>query len=233
MIGIWQDVRFGVRMLLKHRLATLVCVVALALGIGANAAMFSMAEAFLLHPVPFENPDKLIALVDSRPEQSVEMNPVAAATVFDWKKEARSFDNLTTTPGMKINLTGDREPQKIQIFLVAANFFQTIGVQPQLGRAFLPEEEEAGKDQEIILGHALWEQRYASDPNIIGKNIKVDGQSVTVVGVTPKASTFRCLRKHGCRCASMPKRGRIARAAGSLFSAKSSTAFHSNRPARK
>ncbi len=190
MIGIWQDVRFGVRMLLKHRLATLVCVVALGLGIGANAAMFSMAEGFLLHPVPFENPDKLIALVDSRPEQSVEMNPVAPATVFDWKKEARSFDNLTYYAWNENNLTGDREPQKIQSFLVAANFFQTIGVQPQLGRAFLPEEEEAGKDQEIILGHALWEQRYASDPNIIGKTIKVDGLSVTVVGVTSKGFDF-------------------------------------------
>jgi len=190
MVGIWQDVRFGVRMLLKHRLATLVCVVALGLGIGANAAMFSMAEGFLLHPVPFENPDKLVALVDSRPEQSVEMNSVAPATFFDWKKEAKSFDNLTYYAWSENNLTGDREPQKIQSFLVAANFFQTIGVQPQLGRAFLPEEEEAGKDQEIILGHALWEQRYASDPNIVGKTVKVDGLIVTVVGVMRKGFDF-------------------------------------------
>ena len=190
MIGIWQDVRFGVRMLLKHRLATLVCVVALGLGIGANAAMFSMAEGFLLHPVPFENPDKLVALVDSRPEQNVEMNSVASATFFDWKKEAQSFEKFTFYAWSENNLTGDREPQKIQSFLVAANFFQTIGVQPQLGRGFLPEEEEAGKDQEIILGHALWEQRYASDPHIVGKTIKVDGLSVTVVGVMSKGFDF-------------------------------------------
>jgi putative ABC transport system permease protein len=190
MIGIWQDVHFGVRMLLKHRLATLVCVIALGLGIGANAAMFSMAEGFLLHPVPFENPDKLIALVDSRPEQNVEMNSVAPATFFDWKKEAQSFEKLTFYAWSEHNLTGDREPQKIQSFLVAANFFQTIGVQPQWGRAFLPEEEEFGRDQEIILGHALWEQRYASDPHIIGKTIKVDGLSVTVVGVMSKGFDF-------------------------------------------
>src|SRR5262249_30819408 len=164
MIGIWQDVRFGVRMLLKHRLATAVCVVALGLGIGANTAIFSMAEGFLLHPVPIENPDRIVALVDSRPEQSVELNSVAPATYFDWKKEAKSFDQLTHYVWSENNWTGDREPQKIQAFLVGANFFQTLGVQPILGRAFLPEEEQAGKDQEIILGHALWEQRYASDP---------------------------------------------------------------------
>jgi len=190
MLGIWQDIRFGVRMLLKHRLATLVCVIALGLGIGANAAMFSMAEGFLLHPVPFENSDKLVALVDSRPEQNVEMNSIAPATFFDWKKEALSFEKLTFYAWSENNLTGDREPQKIQAFLVAANFFQTICVQPQLGRSFLPEEEEIGKDQEIILGHALWEQRYASDPHIVGKTIKVDGLSVTVVGVMAKGFDF-------------------------------------------
>jgi putative ABC transport system permease protein len=190
MLGIWQDIRFGVRMLLKHRLATLVCVIALGLGIGANAAIFSMAEGFLLHPVPFENADKLVALVDSRPEQSVEMNSVAPATFFDWKNEAHSFEQFTYYAWSENNLTGDREPQKIQAFLVAANFFQTIGVHPQLGRAFLPEEEETGKDQEIILGHALWEQRYASDPDIVGKNIKVDGMNFTVVGVMSKGFDF-------------------------------------------
>src|SRR5215475_4353516 len=190
MIGIWQDVRLGVRMLMKHRLVTLVCVVALGLGIGANAAMFSVAEGTLLHPVPFENSDRIVALVDSRPEQNVEMDGVAPATFFEWKKEAQSFEKLTYYAWSENNLTGDREPQKIQSFLVAANFFQTVGVQPQLGRPFLPEEEEVGKDQEIILGHGLWAQRYGSDPNIIGKTLKVDGLGFTVVGVMGKSFDF-------------------------------------------
>jgi putative ABC transport system permease protein len=190
MQGIWQDIRFGLRMLAKHRLATAVCVIALALGIGANAAIFSMAEAFLLHPVPFENADRLLALLDSRPEQAVEMSPVAAATYFDWRKEARSFDRITAYGWDEVNLTGDREPQKLQAFHVAANFFDTLGVQPILGRTFLPEEEEAGHEQEIILGHALWEQRYASDPKIVGKNVKIDGKSYSVVGVMGKGYDF-------------------------------------------
>lgn len=187
---IWQDVRFGVRILAKHRLATLVCVVALALGIGANTAMFSLAEAFLLHPVPFENADRVIVLADSRPNQAIDMNAVAPATYFDWKKEARSFDQLSAYAWDEVNLTGDREPQKVQAFQVSANFFESIGVRPQMGRTFLWEEEEPGKDQEIILSHALWQQRYASDPTVVGKNIKVDGKGFTVIGVMAKGFDF-------------------------------------------
>jgi putative ABC transport system permease protein len=196
MEAIWQDVRFGFRMLMKHRLASLVCVVALALGIGANAAIFSMAEAFLLHPVPFESGNRMVALVDGHSAGSgagfgpQDFVPIAPATYFDWKNEAHSFDQITAYAWDEVNLTGDREPQKLQAFHVPANFFETIGVQPLMGRGFLPEEEEAGKEQEIILGHALWEQRYASDPNILGKNVKVDGKSFTVVGVMAKGFDY-------------------------------------------
>lgn len=187
---VWQDVRFGLRMLWKHRLATLVCAVALALGIGANTAMFSVAEAFLLHTVPFENADQLVALVDSRPAQNIDMNTVAPATYFDWKKEAHSFEQLAAYAWDEVNLTGDREPQKVQAFQVTASFFGTLGVQPQMGRGFLPEEEQPGKDQEIILGHGLWERRYGSDPNVLGKTVKVDGRSFAIVGVMGKGFDF-------------------------------------------
>jgi putative ABC transport system permease protein len=196
--SIWQDARFGVRMLLKHPLATLVCILALALGIGANTSIFSLAEAFLVHPVPFENADRVVALVDSHAQsgggagygQNWDLNPIAPATFFEWKQQAHSFDAMTAYAWDEVNLTGDREPQKVQTFQVSANFFNTIGIQPRLGRVFLPEEEEVGKDQEIILGHALWEQRYASDPNIVGKNVKVDGKSFTIVGVMDKGFDF-------------------------------------------
>jgi putative ABC transport system permease protein len=196
MEAIWQDVRFGMRMLLKHRLASLVCIIALALGIGANAAMFSVAEAFLLHPVPFENGDRVVALLDRHAQESAggfgpqDYVPIAPATYFDWKKEAHSFEQITAYAWDEVNLTGDREPQKVQTFRVAANFFDAIAVHPAMGRAFLPEEEEVGKDQTIILGHALWQQRFASDPNILGKNVKVDGKSFTIVGVMAKGFDY-------------------------------------------
>src|SRR6266852_4910820 len=190
MISLFQDVRFGLRMLAKHRLATLVSIVALALGLGANTAMFSVAEAFLLHPVPVENAERIVALVDMRPEQNIDMTPIAPATYFNWRQQARSFDQFAIYAWREMNLTGDREAQKVQDFQVSASFFSMLGVRPQLGRAFLPEEEVPGREQEIILGHALWEQRYASDPDIVGKNIKVDGKAYTVVGVMAKGFDF-------------------------------------------
>src|SRR5260221_9592441 len=115
MFSILQDVRFGFRMLMKHRLATLVSIVALALGIGANTAMFSMAEAFLLHPVPFENSDRIVALVDARVASDggsgfgpQDLTPIAPATYLDWKKEMHSFDELAAYAWDELNLTGDR-----------------------------------------------------------------------------------------------------------------------------
>src|ERR1700757_1083661 len=195
---LWQDVRFGLRMLLKHRIATMVCVVALALGMGANAAMFSLAEAFLLHPVPFENPDRIVALVDARVSSQgggagfndQDLTAVAPATYFDWKKEVHSFDDLAAYAWDAINLTGDREAQKVQDFQITSNFFTMIGVQPLLGRTFLPEEEEPGRNQEIILSYGLWEQRYASDQNILKRVIKVNGKSFNIVGVMKKGFDF-------------------------------------------
>ena len=198
MNSIWHDVRYGARMLIKHRVATLVCVIALGLGIGANAAIFSLAEAFLLHPVPFENSDGIVALSDARVSGQAggagfgpqDLNSVAPPTYLDWKKEARSFDAMGAYAWDEVNLTGDREAQKIQDFKISANFFPMIGVQPLLGRTFLSEEEEPGRDQEIILSYGLWEQRYASDPNILKRIIKVDGKSFNVVGVMKKGFDF-------------------------------------------
>ena len=195
---IWQDVRFGLRMLIKHRLATIVCVVALGLGIGANTAIFSLAEAFLVHPVPFENPDRIVTLVDTRVNSQgngegfgpQDLNAIAPATYLDWKKEVHSFDDLAAYAWDSVNLTGDREAQKVQDFQVTANFFSMIGVQPLMGRTFLPEEEEPGRNQEIILSYGLWEQRYASDPNVLNRVIKVDGKSYNIVGVMNKGFDF-------------------------------------------
>src|SRR5262249_33025262 len=190
MFSFLQDVRFGLRMLMKHRLATVVSIVALALGIGVNTAMFSLGEAFLVHPAPFENADRIVALVDSRPQQNVDMNAIAPATYFDWRKETHSFDQMAAYSWDEVNLTGDGRPQKVQAFRISSNLFDLLRVRPLLGRAFVAEEETPGKEQEIILGHALWEQRYASDSRIVGKNIKVDGRSFTVVCVMGKGFDF-------------------------------------------
>jgi putative ABC transport system permease protein len=187
---IGQDIRYGVRMLVKHRLTTAVCVAALALGIGANAAMFSVAEAFLLRPVPFDHADKFVALVDARPGQNVDMNSVAPATYFEWKGQAQSFEQIGAYRWSVLNLTGEGQPEKVQGFEITPNFFDMLGVQPRMGRTFLPEEEQRGKDQEIILSSGLWERRFASDPNILGKTVKVYGKTFTIVGVMARGFDY-------------------------------------------
>jgi putative ABC transport system permease protein len=190
MHNIWQDIRYGARMLWKHRLATLVCAAALALGIGANTAMFSVAEAFLLHSVPFENPDRIVAMFSVRPQQNIDRNGIAPATYLDWQGQAKSFEQMGAYEWNEVNLTGNREPEKVQAYEITANFFGLLGVQPKMGRAFLPEEEQPGKEQEIILSYGLWERRYASDPNILNKTVKVDGKSFVIVGVMDKGFDF-------------------------------------------
>jgi hypothetical protein len=185
-----QDIRYALRMLWKHRFATFVCAGALALGMGANTAIFSMAEAFLLHPVPLDEVNRLVAVVDSKPRQNFEQSSVATATYLEWKAQVRSFDRLGAYSWDGVNFTGDGTPQKIQDFRVTINFFSTLGVQPHLGRDFLPEEGEPGKNQELILSYGLWERRYAADPKILGKMVKVDGKPFTIVGVMGKGFDF-------------------------------------------
>ncbi len=185
-----QDVRYALRMLWKHRFATFVCAGALALGIGANTAIFSMAEAFLLHPVPLEDVNRIVAMVDSQPHRSVEDTPVAPATYLDWQGQAKSFEQVGAYRWDGVNFTGDGTPQKIQDFLITPNFFSVLGVQPQIGRSFLAEEDQPGRNQELILSYGLWERRYASDPNILGKIVKVDGKPFTIVGVMAKGFDY-------------------------------------------
>ena len=184
-----QDVRYALRMLWKHRFATFVCAGALALGIGANTAIFSMAEGFLLHPVPLEDVNRVVAMVDSQP-QRVENSPIAPATYLEWQSQANSFEQVGAYAWDGVNFTGDTTPQKIQDFLVTTNFFSVLGVQPQLGRDFLAEEGQPGRNQELILSHGLWERRYASDPKILGKTVKVNGKPFTIVGVMAKGFDY-------------------------------------------
>lgn len=190
MNSITQDFRYALRMLWKHRFATLICACALALGIGANTAIFSMAEAFLVHPVPIDGADRILALVGSQPHHNILTASVAVPTYLEWQQQAHSFDQMAAYNWDGVNLTGDGTPEKVQDFLVTTNFFSTLGVQPHLGRIFLPEEGQPGQNQRLILSYGLWERRYASDPNILGKVVKVDGKPFTIVGVMGKGFDF-------------------------------------------
>ena len=190
MATLWQDLRFGLRMLLKSPGFTALAVLALALGIGANTAIFSVAIAILQKPVSFPRLDRLVAVVNVPPQDAQQADPVSPADYLDWKRQTVSFSSMTAMRGAELNLTGKGDPEKVHGELVPSDFFDVLGTGPVLGRAFLPEEEQSGRDQEVILGFGLWQRRFASDPNILGQTVSLNGSSFTIVGVLGSEFNF-------------------------------------------
>ena len=181
---LWLDVRYALRLLRKSPGFTLAAVLTLALGIGANAAIFSVANAFLRKPIWFPEIDRLTMVINNRPGEAMGRNSVTPADYVAWKEQSHSFEKIGAYEFSDVNLTGSGDPLKLSGANVTANFFEILQMPPQMGRAFLPEEEQPGHDQEVILGHGLWVRQFGSDPNILGKKITIDGLSQTVVGVT-------------------------------------------------
>jgi putative ABC transport system permease protein len=178
-----QDIRYGVRLLLKSPGFTAAAILTLALGIGANAAVFSVANAFLRKPIWFPNIDSLVALTNVPPDGDDDRSSVSPADYFDWKAQSRSFEQVGASEWINVNLTGAGDPQKLQGAGVTSNFFAILQMPPRLGRAFLPEEEQPGHEREVILGNGLWVRQFGSDPNVVGKTVQINGLSNTIVGV--------------------------------------------------
>ncbi len=179
----WQDLRYGARMLLKNPAVTAVAVVTLALGIGANTATFSIVNAIMLRPLPYQNPDRLVSLWTNVPEHG--RSPTTPGSFLDWKKQNTVFENLAAFTSSTATVTGDGGPAEIMGANTSAGYFAVVGVEPMIGRSFLPEEYEQGKNQVVILGNAFWRSHYGGDRTIINKTITLDGRSYTVAGVMP------------------------------------------------
>jgi putative ABC transport system permease protein len=190
MAMLWQDLRYGLRLLAKSRGFTALAVLALALGIGANTAIFSVANAFLRKPVSFPQLDRLVAIENLAPEQTVGWNNVSPADYLDWKRQSRSFEQMAAIEESNVNLTGNAEPERALGAFVSANYFDVLRVKPAIGRAFLLEEEQPGRNQEAILSHGLWQRRFGSDPSVLGKTVALNGKSCVIVGVMNKDFDF-------------------------------------------
>jgi predicted permease len=189
--NLWQDLRFGLRMLLKSPGFTVMAVITLALGIGANTAIFSVVNGVLLKPLPFTEPERLVTVWERYPAWGVERNDPAAATYADWKAQNQSFESLAMHTWVKgINLTGSDEPVRILSVNVTANLFQVLRVKPLLGRVFTAEEEILGRDQVVLLGYNLWKSRFGGDHAVVGKTVSLDARNCTVVGVMPPGFVF-------------------------------------------
>ncbi|HEV8133404.1 MAG TPA: ABC transporter permease [Pyrinomonadaceae bacterium] len=176
-----QTLQYAFRMLLKNPVVTLVAVITLALGIGANTAIFSVVNGVLLRPLPYKDADRLVALWENVPEHG--RWRAAPANFFDWKKQNTVFEDMSVYGASTMTLTGQGEPEQLQGARVGSGYFNVIGVAPIRGRAFLPEEYEPGKGQVVILGYALWQRRFGADENIVGKTITLDGDIYQIIGV--------------------------------------------------
>ncbi|HEY4285315.1 MAG TPA: ABC transporter permease, partial [Chthoniobacterales bacterium] len=185
-----QDLRFGMRMLLKNPGFTVIAVIALALGIGANTAIFSVVNAVLLRPLPYKNPERLVMVWEDNSKQGFPRDTPAAPNYLDWRDQNHVFEGMAAMVDISVNLTGTGEPERIDGRRVSASLFELLGVQPQLGRIFRSEEDQLGANSVVILSHGLWQRRFGGDPGIIGKPVNLNGKSFTVVGVMPRTFQF-------------------------------------------
>ena len=185
-----KDIRYGLRNLLKRPGFTAIAVVTLALAIGANTAIFSVVNAVLLRPLPFANADQLVMVWEDASFAGFPRNTPAPANYVDWKTQNQVFADVAATDRRNFNLTGDGEPQKVEAFGVTANFFDLLGVRPVLGRVFLAEEDKPQANKVAMITYRLWQQRYGGEQSVVGRDILLNGEKHTVVGVMPAGFHF-------------------------------------------
>jgi putative ABC transport system permease protein len=181
---VWQNLRYATRMLRKQPAFTVAAVLTLALGIGANTAMFSIVNAVLLQPLPYPDPSRLFVV---HPQLTTN---VSAENFLDLQRDARSFDALGAYAGTGFTLTDRGEPEFVMGQMISAELLEVLDVPPLAGRPFRPDENEGGRDQVMLLSYGLWQRRYAGDPGIVGRTITANGKPYTVVGVMPAAFEF-------------------------------------------
>src|SRR5437867_2354805 len=184
------DVRYAARSLARTPALALTAVVALALGIGGNTAIFSVVDAVLLRPMPYDRPDRLLMVWQHDFNRSLAREWVSPANFLDWKKDSRAFESLAAFRDRSFDLTGSGEPERLDGQWVSASLFPILGVKPLYGRVFREEEDRAGAERVVLLSHRLWQRRFGSDPGIVGKSIALSGQSVVVVGIMPPGFRF-------------------------------------------
>jgi len=181
-----QNMKFGIRLLRKSPGFACVAIFVMALGIGANTAIFSVVHAVLLEPLPFPDADRLVQVWHVPPQTSfpgMTRFAVSAANFLDWQKQNNVFDQMALYGGAGYDITAAGKSASVVASRVSSNFFSVLGVQPLHGRVFLPDEDRPGRNHEVILSYKLWQARYALDPNVVGKSINLDGDPYVVVGV--------------------------------------------------
>ncbi|MCI0489552.1 MAG: ABC transporter permease [Blastocatellia bacterium] len=180
-----KDLRYAVRMMLKRPTVTIIAAFALAAGIGANSAIFSVVNAVLIRPLPYESPDQLVMVWETRRNRGTIRNSVAPLDFYDWRDQNQAFQRVAAFAYSNFNLMAENQPERVLGVRTSADSFETLAVKPFLGRAFSPEEEKLGNNHVVILSHGFWQDRFNSDSTIIGKTMVIDGETHIIVGVLP------------------------------------------------
>ncbi len=184
----WQDTRFALRMLMKNPGFSTVAVVVLALGIGANAAIFTVVHSVLLKPLPYPEPERIVWIWDT--QRALDRAPMSAPEFLDYQSQNQTMEQVAGFRQMGFNLTGDGTPERVRAAVVTANFFAMLRVGAALGRTFQPEEGVAGAPRVALLSHGFWQRRFGGDAGAVGKTLRVGGDAVTVIGVLPENFSF-------------------------------------------
>ena len=187
---LWQDLRFGARVLWKNPGFTIVAVLTLALGIGANTAIFSIVNAVVLRPLPYKDPDRIMLLLGNNPQRELTQNAVAPPDFLDWRAQSRSFSEMAAYESTIFRHTSEAGAERLNGYSVTANFFDLLGEKPLLGRVFTADEEKPGNNNVAILSETVWQRHFGADPGIIGRTIKMNDRIFTVVGVMRGAFKF-------------------------------------------
>jgi putative ABC transport system permease protein len=185
-----QDLRFGMRMLLNQPGFTLIAVITLALGIGANTAIFSILNAVVLRPLPFKEPNRIVHLWERDLKHGSDRFPLSPPNFIDYRDQSRVFEQIGAYRPQNFNFTGMAEPERLDGVRASAGVFAALGVNPLLGRSYWPEEEQPGHNRVVVLSHELWQRRFGSDPAIVGQSLTLNGETHTVVGVMPAGFQF-------------------------------------------
>ncbi len=184
------DLRYAVRLLRKTPLFAVAAIATLALGIGANTAIFSVVNAVLFQPLPYPQPGRLVTVWQSSLSNPDELTIASAPNYLDWQQQNTVFERMAIYQQLEFNLAGQKEPEQVAGVRASGSLFPVLGFQPYLGRTFLPEEDQLGKNNVVVLSYGLWSRRYGADQGLLGKPIKINGESYTVVGVMPPQFQF-------------------------------------------
>jgi hypothetical protein len=188
MEALLQDLRYGFRMLVKSPAFTAIAILTLALGIGANTALFSVVNGVLLNPLAYPHSGQLVALYGKTP--GFDQAPIAYLNFLDWQRDTQTFSSMAIYRNQDYNFIGTGEAERLSGYMISADFFSTLGVRPILGRSFGDDDDHAGAAPVVILGGGFWKRKFGSSLEIVGKSIILNGTSYTIVGVIPAGFTF-------------------------------------------